>query len=77
MGSVGEKGRPFIQDFLQADGAALVSVMIGGVVFNLGNILLSAATSIAGMAVAFPLGVGLIVVAIFVAGLGMIVISGN
>lgn len=59
MGSIGEKGRPFIQDFLQADEAALVSVMIGGAVFNLGNILLSAATSIAGMAVAFPLGVGL------------------
>ena len=35
------------------------SVVLGGVIFNAANILLSASTSIAGMSVAFPLGVGL------------------
>ena len=59
MGSIGSEGRPFLEDLAQADSKSLLSVMIGGTVFNLGNILLSAATSIAGMAVAFPLGVGI------------------
>jgi glucose uptake protein len=36
--------------------------MLGGVVFNLSNILLVAAIDIAGMAVAFPVGVGLALV---------------
>ena len=35
------------------------SIILGGIIFNASNILLSASTSIAGMAVAFPLGVGL------------------
>ena len=59
MGSIGSEGRPFLEDLAQADSKSLLSVMIGGTMFNLGNILLSAATSIAGMAVAFPLGVGI------------------
>ena len=40
----------------------MLSAFIGGVIFNLSNILLSASTSIAGMSVAFPLGVGLALV---------------
>ena len=39
-----------------------MSAFIGGVVFNLSNILLVAAIDIAGMAVAFPIGVGLALV---------------
>ena len=39
-----------------------VSAFIGGVVFNASNILLAASVSLAGMAVAFPLGVGLALV---------------
>lgn len=35
------------------------SIILGGVIFNASNILLSASTSIAGMSVAFPLGVGI------------------
>lgn len=62
MGSIGEKGRGFVDDFLQADASNLVSAFIGGVIFNLSNILLSASVSIAGMSVAFPLGVGLALV---------------
>ena len=59
MGSIGEQGRPFIEDLRQAEASNIVSVLIGGVIFNASNILLSASTSIAGMSVAFPLGVGL------------------
>jgi len=40
----------------------LLSALIGGVVFNFANILLVAAIDIAGMAVAFPVGIGLALV---------------
>ena len=59
MGSFGEEGRHFIDDLGQASMHNIGSVILGGVIFNASNILLSASTSIAGMAVAFPLGVGL------------------
>ena len=59
MGSFGSQGRSFIEDLGQADAANIWSVILGGVIFNASNILLSASTSIAGMSVAFPLGVGL------------------
>jgi len=62
MGSMGSDGRHFMPDLKQAGGAAVVSALIGGVVFNFSNILLSAAIDIAGMAVAFPVGVGLALV---------------
>ena len=62
MGSYGELGRSFIEDWLQADSANVFSAFIGGVIFNLSNILLSASVAIAGMSVAFPLGVGLALV---------------
>ena len=62
MGSIGDQGRPFIEDLMQADGKGVLSVLIGGVIFNASNILLSASVSLAGMAVAFPLGVGLALV---------------
>lgn len=59
MGSFGAEGRPFLADLAQADVACILSVILGGVIFNASNILLSASTSIAGLSVAFPLGVGL------------------
>jgi glucose uptake protein len=62
MGSTGQGGRSFIPDLLQADGSALRSAFIGGIVFNLANILLVVAIDIAGMAVAFPIGIGLALV---------------
>ena len=58
-GSIGSEGRPFLQDLAQADWASIGWVVLGAVVFNVSNILLSASVSIAGMAVAFPLGVGI------------------
>ncbi|MFA6592562.1 MAG: GRP family sugar transporter [Bacteroidales bacterium] len=62
MGSFGSEGRPFVQDLGQASAASLGWVILGGVIFNASNILLSASTSLAGMSVAFPLGVGLALV---------------
>lgn len=59
MGSFGDEGRPFLEDIAQVSGKAIGSILLGGVIFNASNILLSASTSIAGMAVAFPLGVGI------------------
>lgn len=59
FGSTGTAGRSFLDDLAQADGANLQSAFVGGVIFNLSNILLVAAIDIAGMAVAFPIGVGL------------------
>lgn len=61
-GSMGEAGRSFVDDLKQADPQWLASAAIGGVIFNLSNILLVAAIDIAGMAVAFPIGVGLALV---------------
>lgn len=62
MGSTGYQGRPFLEDLAQAEWSGIVSVLIGGVIFNASNILLSASVSLAGLAVAFPLGVGLALV---------------
>lgn len=62
MGSMGSLGRGFLVDFGQASGRALTSAFIGGIIFNLANILLVAAIDIAGMAVAFPVGIGLALV---------------
>jgi glucose uptake protein len=62
FGSLGSAGRSFVPDLQQADGAALRSAFVGGIVFNLANILLVAAIDIAGMAVAFPVGIGLALV---------------
>jgi glucose uptake protein len=62
LGSVGDTGRPFLADLGQAGGAAIWSALLGGIVFNLANILLVAAIDIAGMAVAFPIGIGLALV---------------
>lgn len=59
LGSHGAGGRGFLADLRQADGTWLRSAFLGGVIFNLSNILLVAAIDIAGMAVAFPVGVGL------------------
>jgi glucose uptake protein len=62
MGSMGDHGRPFLADLSQASHDAIISALIGGIVFNLANILLVAAIDIAGMSVAFPVGIGLALV---------------
>jgi glucose uptake protein len=62
MGSTGSGGRHFTADIGQANGSALGLALLGGILFNLSNILLVAALDIAGMAVAFPIGVGIALV---------------
>lgn len=62
LGSTGSMGRSFTDDLLQAAPYHLLRAVLGGVIFNASNILLSASVSISGMAVAFPLGVGLALV---------------
>lgn len=62
LGSFGSHGRSFVTDLEQVTTATFSSAFIGGVIFNGSNILLSASTSIAGMSVAFPVGVGLALV---------------
>jgi glucose uptake protein len=62
LGSNGTEGRSFLNDLAQADSSNIISALIGGVVFNAANILFSAAIAIAGMAVAFPVGIGLALV---------------
>lgn len=59
LGSMGNEGRSFLTDLKQANTGNMLSAFIGGVMFNAANILLSAAIAIAGMAVAFPIGIGL------------------
>ena len=52
----------FIANLKQASAGNLGSAFLGGIVFNAANILLAAAISIAGMSVAFPVGIGLALV---------------
>jgi glucose uptake protein len=67
MGSTGAEGRGFLADLRQADSGSIVSAAAGGVIFNLSNLLLVAAISVAGLSVAFPVGVGLaLVIGVFV-----------
>lgn len=61
-GSFGSAGRAFLADISQAQWQWLGSAFIGGAVFNIANILLVAAIEIAGLAVAFPVGIGLALV---------------
>jgi glucose uptake protein len=62
LGSMGEGGRSFMTDLQQADSSNIGSAILGGVIFNAANILLGAAIAIAGMSVAFPVGIGLALV---------------
>ncbi len=62
LGSFGENGRSFFADLQQAEWDNLSNAFLGGVVFNLANILLVAAIAVAGMSVAFPVGIGIALV---------------
>jgi glucose uptake protein len=62
LGSIGDGGRSFVEDVRQANGENIFSALLGGMIFNAANILLVAAIAIAGMSVAFPVGIGLALV---------------
>jgi glucose uptake protein len=59
FGSLGFDGFLFTDDLLNAGRRPLVYGLAAGVTFNLGNMLLLAAIAVAGMSVAFPVGMGL------------------
>lgn len=59
LGSYGDGGRCFTDDLAVASHESIHAALVGGVVFNLANILLIAAIAIAGMSVAFPVGIGI------------------
>jgi glucose uptake protein len=62
LGSAGAAGAPFLDNLRGASGTAMWSAISSGVLFNIANILLVVGIDAAGMAVAFPVGVGLALV---------------
>jgi glucose uptake protein len=62
MGSMGSSERSFMADISQVTATAFLFAFAGGIIFNLANILLVAAIDIAGLAVAFPIGIGIALV---------------
>jgi glucose uptake protein len=58
LGSLGYDGFSFGDDMMHAGKRQWMLAFVGGAVFNLGNMLLLGAISVAGMAVAFPIGIG-------------------
>ena len=62
LGSAGETGRSFLSDVAHASGYHIWFAALGGIIFNVANLLLVAAIDIAGLAVAFPVGIGLALV---------------
>jgi glucose uptake protein len=62
LGSSGGVGQPFLRDVAHANASHTGLAIAGGVIFNVANLLLVAAIDIAGLAVAFPVGIGLALV---------------
>src|ERR1700755_690507 len=59
LGTAGSTGPSFFADVEAAKASHIVWALVGGVIFNIANLLLVAAIEIAGLAVAFPVGIGL------------------
>ena len=62
MGSIGNDPNSLPNNIHSADPSNIAWAMVGGVIFNLANLLLVAALDMAGMAVAFPLAIGIALV---------------
>jgi glucose uptake protein len=54
----GGDGFVFLDDLLRASKHSIAYGLMAGAIFNLGNLLLVASTAVAGMSVAFPVGLG-------------------
>src|ERR1700726_2932067 len=72
LGSAGGGQLSFLSNVRSADSWHILFAVLGGVVFNIANLLLVAAIDIAGLAVAFPIGIGL---ALVVGAVGNYIIS--
>ena len=62
MGSTGNDASSFLNNVRSADTNNIVSTMVGGAIFNLANLLLVAAIDMAGLAIAFPVAIGIALV---------------
>jgi glucose uptake protein len=61
-GSAGDTGSPFIAAVVATSPSRILWAICGGAIFNIANLLLVAAIDVAGLAVAFPVGIGLALV---------------
>lgn len=62
MGSTGGSGQSFLESVRAADTGNIVYALIAGAIFNVANLLLVAGIEMAGLAVAFPLAIGIALV---------------
>jgi glucose uptake protein len=62
MGSSGNNAASFLNNVHAADTSNIVNALIGGALFNLANLLLVAGIDMAGLAVAFPISIGIALV---------------
>jgi glucose uptake protein len=62
LGSINGGVSAFVPNLSQASHSSIAFALVGGAVFNIANVLLVASIAIAGMAVAFPIGIGLALV---------------
>jgi glucose uptake protein len=62
LGSTGGAGEGFLENVAAADRGNIYSALIGGFIFNIANLLLVAGIDLAGLAVAFPVAIGIALV---------------
>jgi glucose uptake protein len=62
LGSIGNNGNSFMNNVRAADGSNIVYALIGGFIFNIANLLLVAGIAMAGLAIAFPVAIGIALV---------------
>ncbi|MGA8541863.1 MAG: AcrB/AcrD/AcrF family protein, partial [Terriglobales bacterium] len=62
MGSAWNDASSFLNNVRSADAGNIAFTMVAGVIFNLANLLLVAAIDMAGLAVAFPVAIGIALV---------------
>src|ERR1700680_1860725 len=62
MGSTADDPSRFLTNVHNADNSIIASTMFAGVIFNLANLLLVAAIDMAGLAIAFPVAIGIALV---------------
>ncbi len=62
IGTTGHDSSSFLNNIQTADISNIVSTLVGGAIFNLANLLLVAAIDMAGLAVAFPVSIGIALV---------------
>ena len=62
LGSTDDSPTSFMANLSMASSTAIIFAIAGGAIFNVANLLLVAAIEVAGLAVAFPIGIGLALV---------------